>query len=118
MKFVTFTLCLLESMCSVHLVFYMSMLEPTMFSTFSERTQLAVVLAPVITDGKSKYKISQIVNFKINCCQTCKLFYKVIWLRTKNESKWIPTSKLTHTTNLVSDFHIVYSTKPSPLSLS
>ena len=33
----SFTLCLLESMRSVHPVFYVSMLEPTTSNTFSER---------------------------------------------------------------------------------
>ena len=32
-----FTLCLPESMCSVHPVFHVSMLEPTISNTFSER---------------------------------------------------------------------------------
>ena len=66
------------------------MLEPTMFNTFSKRIQLAVAPAPVITDGEPKYKISQIVNSKINCCLACKLLYKVIWLGyedTEDESK-------------------------------
>ena len=45
----------------------------------------------------------------------------MIWLGyedTGDESKWITTSELTHATDLVSDFHIAYSTKPSPLLLS
>ena len=36
----------------------------------------------------------------------------------EDESEWIPVSKLTHTADLVSDFHITYPTKPSPLLLS
>ena len=51
-----FTLCLPESMRSVHLVFYVSILEPATSNTFSERIQLAP--APVIIDGKPKYEIS------------------------------------------------------------
>ena len=95
------------------------MLEPTTSNTFSERIQLAP--APVIIDREPKYEISWIVDSKIDCRRACKLLYKVIWLGyedTGDESKWIPASKLTHTTDLVSDFHITYSTKPGPLPLS
>ena len=68
-----FTLCLLESMCSVHLVFYMSMLKPTMSNYFPERTQLAST--SVIINRKPKYKISQIVDSIIDCQCICKLLY-------------------------------------------
>ena len=106
-------------MCSVHSVFYVSMLKPTIFNTFSERIQLAP--APVIIDGKSEYEISQIVDSKIDCQWACKLLYKVIWLGyedTGDKSEWIPMSELTYAADLVSNFHIAYSTKPSPLPLS
>ena len=88
-------------------------------NTFSERIQLAP--APVIIDREPKYEISRIVNSKINRQWACKLLYKVIWLGyedTRDESEWIPTSELSHAADLVSDFHIAYSTKPSPLLLS
>jgi len=60
----SFTLRLPESMCSVHPVFHVSMLEPATSNTFSKRIQLAP--APVIIDRKPKYEISQIVDSKIN----------------------------------------------------
>ena len=44
----------------------------------------------------------------------------MIWLGyedVEDESEWIPTFKLTHAANLVSDFHITYPAKPSPLLL-
>ena len=53
-----------EFIHSVHPVFHMSMLEPTMSNSFSKRIQLAP--APVIIDGKPKYEISQIVDSKID----------------------------------------------------
>ena len=105
-------------MRSVHPVFHVSMLEPATSNTFSERIQPAP--APVIIDREPKYEISWIVDSKINCWQACKLLYKVIWLGyedTGDESEWITTSKLTHATDLVSDFHIVYPTKPGFLPL-
>ena len=60
-----FTLHLPESMCSVHPVFHVSMLEPATSNTFSERIQPAP--ASVIIDGEPKYEISQIVDSKIDC---------------------------------------------------
>jgi len=95
------------------------MLEPATSNTFSERIQLASI--PVIIDGELEYEISWIVDSKIDCQQACKLLYKVIWLGyedTGDESEWIPASKLSHTTDLVSDFHIAYPAKPGPLPLS
>ena len=109
----------LESIRSVHPVFHVSMLEPTTSNTFSERIQPAP--APVIIDGEPEYEISQIVDSKIDRRRAYKLLYKVIWLGyedTGDESKWIPVSELTHATDLVSDFHIAYPTKPGPLPLS
>ena len=95
------------------------MLEPTTSNTFSKRIQPAPT--SVIIDGELEYKISQIVDSKINYWWTCKLLYKVIWLGyedTRDESKWISASELTYAPNLVSDLHIVYSAKPDPLPLS
>jgi len=97
----------------------MSILEPATSNTFSEKTQLASV--PVIIDGEPEYEISWIVNSKIDHQWACKLLYKVIWLGyedTEDKSEWIPTSKLIHATDLVSNFHIAYLTKPSLLPLS
>ena len=115
----SFTLCLPESICSVHPVFHVSMLEPATSNTFSERIQPAP--APVIIDREPKYEISQIVDSKTNRQWACKLLYKVIWLGyedTGDKSKWIPISELSHAANLVSDFHISYPAKPGPLPLS
>ena len=114
-----FTLHLLKFIHSVHPVFHVSMLESATSNTFSKRIQLAS--APVIIDREPKYEISQIVDSKIDCQWACKLLYKVIWLEYKDtgdESKWISASELSHASDLVSDFHIVYFTKSSLLPLS
>jgi len=106
-------------MHSVHPVFLVSMLKPATSNTFSKRIQPAP--APVIIDREPKYEISRIVDSKINCQWAWKLLYKVIWLGYKNtgdKPEWIPASELTHAADLVSDFHITYPTKPSPLPLS
>jgi len=97
----------------------MSMLEPAMSNTFSERIQSAPT--PVIIDEEPEYEISWIVDSQIDYQWACKLLYKVIWLGykdTEDKSEWIPVSKLTHAVDLISDFHITYSAKLSPLSLS
>ena len=94
------------------------MLKPAISNTFSKRIQPAPAL--VIIDREPEYEISQIVDSKIDRQRACKLLYKVIWLEyedTGDKSEWIPTSKLSHAADLVSDFHITYPTKPSPLSL-
>ena len=106
-------------MHSVHPVFHVSMLKPATSNTFSKRIQLASAL--VIIDGEPEYEISWMVDSKIDCWWACKLLYKVLWLEyedTGDKSEWIPTSELTYATNLVSDFHIAYPAKPSPLPLS
>jgi len=79
---ILFTLHLPESMHSVHPIFHVSMLKPTMFNTFSEKIQLAPT--PVIIDREPKYEISQIVDSKIDHWWACKLLYKVIWLGCEN----------------------------------
>jgi len=95
------------------------MLEPAISNTFSERIQLAPTLVIIVREPE--YEISWIVDSKIDHQQACKLLYKVIWLGyedTGDEFEWIPASKLTYAVNLVSDFHIAYPAKPSPLPLS
>ena len=94
------------------------MFKPAMSNSFPKRTQLTPTL--VIIDGEPEYKISWIVDSKIDCQQACKLLYKMIWLGyedTEDKSKWILIFKLTHDTDLISNFHITYPTKPSSLSL-
>jgi len=91
------------------------MLEPVTFNTFPKKTPILVII-----DGKPEYEILQIIDSKINCWWACKLLYKVIWLGYENaedRSKWLSATKLIHTINLVSDFHIIYSIKSSSLSL-
>ena len=75
-------------MHSVYPVFHVSMLESATSNTFSEKIQPTP--APVIIDREPEYKISQIVDSKIDHQQVCKLLYKVISLGyedTRDESK-------------------------------
>jgi len=78
-------------MRAVHPVFHISMLEPATLNTFQQRSEPPP--APVIINEEPEYKISKIVDSKINCQRACKLLYKVIWLGyedTDNDSKWLP----------------------------
>ncbi|KXN84514.1 hypothetical protein AN958_12402 [Leucoagaricus sp. SymC.cos] len=113
----SFTLQLPDSMCDVHSVFSVSMLElstPNPFPTCS-----ALPPASVVIDGEPEFEIAHIVNSKIDWCQACKLLYKVIWLGykdTEDKSSWLPASKLEHAPKLVADFHAAYPHKLGPLS--
>jgi len=78
----SFTLSLPKSMYSIHPVFHMSMLKPTMSNSFPKRTKLAPTL--VIINKKPKYKFFWIVGSEIDHQQACKLLYKVIWLENKD----------------------------------
>ena len=84
----SFTLCLLDTMKAIHPVFHVSMLEPAILNTFLQHSE--PLLAPVIINGEPEYKISKIVDSKIDFQRACKLLYKVIWLGyedTNNNSK-------------------------------
>jgi len=112
----SFTLHLLDTMRAVHSVFHISMLEPSVPNTFQQHSEPPP--APVIIDREPEYKISKIVNSKIDCQRACKLLYKVIWLGykdTNNDSKWLPATELEHTKELLSDFHLKYPAKPELL---
>jgi len=58
------------------------MLEPATHNTFQQHSEPPLV--PVIIDREPEYKISKIVNSKIDCQRACKLLYKVIWLGYKD----------------------------------
>jgi len=103
-------------MRAVHPVFHVSMLEPATPNTFLQRSE--PLPAPVIINREPEYKISKIVDSKIDCWRACKLLYKVIWLGyedTDNDSKWLPTMELKHAKELVNNFHLKYSSKLGPL---
>ena len=112
----SFILHLLDTMKAIHSVFHISMLEPAIPNTFLQYSK--PLLAPVIIDREPEYKISKIVDSKIDYWRACKLLYKVIWLGyedTNNESEWLPTMELEHVKELLSDFHLKDPSKPGPL---
>ena len=63
---------------------------------------------PVEVEGDLEYEIAKILNTKIDKRQQCKLLYYVKWLGykgTDEETSWLPTDEMSHTTDLVKEFH-------------
>jgi len=72
----SFTLHFLDTMRAVHPVFHVSMLKPAIPNIFQQRSKPPP--APVIIDGEPEYKISKVVDSKIDRRRASKLLYKVI----------------------------------------
>ena len=112
------TLQLLDSLCTVHPVFHISMLEPAVPNTIPDRVQPPP--PPIMVDDEPEFKISEILDTKINNCHhTGKFLYLVHWTGykgTDEETLWILASELGHASKLVMDFHKAYPAKPGPLS--
>src|SRR5882724_3748869 len=72
------TLRLPDSLCAVHPVFHISMLEPATLNPIPNRVQAPP--PPIVVDDEPEFEISEILNSKIdNQCLACKLLYFVRW---------------------------------------
>ena len=114
---VSFTLRLPDSMCGIHPVFHVSMLEPSAPNEFPNRTE--TLPPPVIIDGETEFKILEILDSKINKHRKCRLQYLVKWSvykGTNEETSWLPMSELEHAMESVADFHLTNPDKPGPSS--
>ena len=112
----SFALWLSEHLCAIHPVFYVSQLEPLVPNTIPNCTQPPP--PPVKIDGKIEYKITEILDSKINNWHRCKLLYYVKWSSyegTDEETSWLPATKLEHAQELIADFHSRYLRKSRPL---
>ena len=112
---ISFTLHLPNSMCSIHPIFHISMLEPSAPNEFLNQTETLPL--PVIIDGEMEFKISEILDSKIDKCHKCKLQYLVKWSGyegTDEETSWIPMSKLKYAMESMVDFHLTNPDKPGP----
>ena len=73
-----------------------------------------------MVDNEPDFEISEIQDTKIgNHCHAYKLLYLVHWTGykgTNEETLWILTSELGHTSELVMDFHKAYLARHGPLS--
>ena len=112
----SYTLQFPESMHAVHWVFHVSMLKHTTPNFILNQVQAP--LPPVKIDGEPEYEISKILDSKINWCQRpCNLLYLVQWSGyegTDEETSWILVTKLGHASEIVTEFHAAYPTKPGP----
>ena len=105
-------------MCTIHPIFHVSQLEletPNQIPNHMQPTPPSVEI-----DDKLKYEIAKILDFKIDNCRKCKLLYYVCWTGykgTDEEYSWLPATELDHAQELISDFHVHYLCKPSPLPL-
>ena len=94
------------------------MLEPSTPNQFPNRIQIPE--PPIIINSDSKYEISEILDSRIDKQHKCKLLYLVKWAGYEGmdeETSWLPASKLGHASEVISDFHLAYPSKPGPLPL-
>ena len=93
------------------------MLEPAIPNEIPNRVQSPPPAVEV--QGELEYKISEVLDSKIDCRRSCKLLYLVRRLgyeHTDEEFSWLPAIELDHAKDLISDFHSAYPDKPGPLS--
>ena len=112
----SFTLCLPDSMHAVHLVFHVSQLELVIPNTIPNWTQPP----PVEVDGQPEFKISKILDSKIDHQRkTCKLLYLVWWSSyegTDEETLWLLATELGNATELLDKYYSQYPDKPDPMA--
>ena len=112
---VSFTLNLSNSMHGIHPISHVSMLEPSTPNDFLNQTETPP--PPIIIDGEMEFKISEILDSKIDKCHKCKLQYLVKWSGyegTNEETSWIPMSELEYVMESMADFHLMNPDKPGP----
>lgn len=102
----SYTLQLPEQFKGVHPVYHISMLEPHFSSSIPGQV---ASLPPLVEINKDiKYKISEIVDSKLDKRQKCPLLYHVRWTDyedTDEEYTWVLATELKHTPEAVADFH-------------
>ena len=110
------TLRLLDSMCAVHPVFHVSMLEPATLNPIPNRIQSPP--PPVKINGEPKYELLEILDSKVDKhCRHCHILYLVCWAGyegTDKETSWVLASELGNAPKIISDFHATYPAKPGP----
>ena len=112
------TLRLPDSLCAIHPIFHISMLEPTTPDPIPGRAQPPPPL--IMVDDQLEFEITEVLDSKLdNRCRHCHLLYLVRWSGyegTDKEMSWILTTKLTNALELLTDFHAAYPEKPGPLA--
>ena len=105
-------------MRAVHPVFHVSQLKPVTSNTILNWSQSPP--PPVKVDGKPKYEITEILDSKLDRRRhQCPLLYLVRWAGyegTDEETSWLVATELGHATELVTNYHKAYPSKPGPIS--
>ena len=102
-------------LCVIHPVFHISQLEPANPSLIPNHVNLPPL--PIAIEGELEYKISQILNLKLDHRRKPSLLYYVRWAGyegTDEEFSWLSAPELDHANELVHDFHRKYLLKPGP----
>src|ERR1700720_1316635 len=113
----SFTLRLPEQLRAVHPMFHVSQLEPATRNIIPNWVQPHP--PPIEVNDDIEFEISEILDSKIDKRRKCQLLYLVRWTGyegTDQETDWLSALELTHTKELVQDFHNSYPHKPGPLS--
>ena len=113
----SFTLQLPNHLRTVHPIFHVSQLEPATLNTIPNRVQSLPL--PIEVDKDIEYKISQILDSKLDKWRKCQLLYLIRWAGykgTDQETDWLPAMELKHAVKLVQDFHESYLNKPGQLN--
>ena len=113
----SFTLRLPNHLRTVHPVFHVSQLEPTTPNTILNRFQSPP--PPIEVDKDIEYKISEILDSKLDKQRKCQPLYLIRWAGyegTDQETDWLPATELKDAVELVQDFHNSYPNKPRPLN--
>jgi hypothetical protein len=74
---------------------------------------------PIEVDKDIEYKISEILDSKLDKRRKCQLLYLIRWAGyegTDQETYWLLATELKHAIELVQDFHDSYPNKPGPLN--
>jgi len=112
------TLQLPDSLCAVHPVFHISMLEPVTPNAIPDQVQPPP--PPVYVDDELEFEIAEVLDSKVdNHRCKCKLLYLVCWTGyqgTDEETLWILATELGNAPELVLDFHLAYPAKLGPLN--
>jgi Chromo (CHRromatin Organisation MOdifier) domain len=114
----SWTLRLPDHLRTIHPVFHVSQLEPSVPNTIPNRTQSPP--PPVEVDDDLEYEIAEILDSKIDNRRRCKPLYFFRWSGyegTDEENSWLPATELDHAQEIVTDFHDRYPDKPGPLPL-
>src|SRR5258708_8061961 len=102
---------------SIHPVFHLSQLDPACPTPFPLQQQPPP--PPLQIDGESEYKVSKILDSKVDqhCRPDNRLHYLVHWTGykgTNEETSWISAQDLTHSPELFKLFHQQYPNKLAP----